>query len=255
MQTRTILLAAVLGLAGCASTVEAPPVPSGTRAQISPIVAWERVLQYRVDDRGRVDFLGLAGDRADLDRYVAHLFENSLRNQPSLYPTKNHVLAYHLNAYNALSMYQVLEAGVPGSVGGLNQLRFLGKKIRLGGEETTLKDLREEIVAGGDPRVLFALNDMTVSAPRLPRRPFKAELLSQQLDLETRFFFSENRNVRLDERDKVIHLSAILDAHEAAFLRVAPSLVAYVNQYRTAKLPSGYKVRFLPYDSRVNARE
>ncbi|HUP91757.1 MAG TPA: DUF547 domain-containing protein [Solimonas sp.] len=254
MSWKKITLAAwALGVTACAS-IEPPPSVPASVSQTSPTISWERVLQYRVDDRGHIDFVGLAGDRSDLDRVVSHVYAHSPRDQPSLYPAKSNVLAYHLNAYNALAMYQVLDAGVPDSIGGFRKLRFFGRSVQVGGQPTTLKEYKDQIRKLGDPRVHFALNDMVIGSPRLARRPFKAELLNQQLDIETRYFFVENRNVRVDDKEKTVYLSELLDMYSDDFLQKAPSLVAYVNQYRDAKVPESYKVRFIPFDWSVNQR-
>ena len=245
---------AVLVLAACA-TPEPPPVPR-TLSQTPPSVAWGRVLQYYVDDRGRVDFAGLSGNRADLDRIVSHVYAYSPRNQPSLHPTKAHVKAYHLNAYNALAMYQVLEAGAPTSIGGLGNYRFFSREVRVGGEPTSLGEYKDKVIRKlGDPRVHFAISDMTLSAPRLSRKPYKAELLDQQLDIETRYFFIEHRNVKVDEEARTVYLSPILERYQDDFLTQAPSLVAYVNKYRAAPIPSDYKVKFFPHDWTVSQKK
>ena len=122
-----ILRSLVLGLgllsAGCASFVP-PPFTGEPSPPRPPEESWGRVLKTYVDDQGRVDFVGLSRNRADLDRYVAWVYERSPDKWPDLYPTPARVLAFHLNAYNALAMYNVLEAGIPQSLSGLAKVRL-----------------------------------------------------------------------------------------------------------------------------------
>ena len=95
---------------------------------------------------------------------------------------------------------------------------------------------------------------MSVSCPRLPRRPFTAANLDRELDEATRLFLSEPRNVQVDPARRVVRLSAIFEFYAADFLRRAPSLIAWVNRYRAEPIPADYRVEFLPYDWTVNAQ-
>ena len=89
------ILLAVLG-AGCAVRL---PAPRGASSGPAPATAaWGRVLAGHVDDAGRIEFAGLARDRADLDAFVAYVGEVSPRSRPGEFPTARHVLAYYLNA-------------------------------------------------------------------------------------------------------------------------------------------------------------
>ncbi len=221
-----------------------------------PYTAWQRVLERYVDDLGRVNFAALAGDRADLNLFVAWVYDNGPNNHPERFPTRNHILAFHLNAYNALAMHKVLEAGVPTTLAGLRKIGFfyLGK-LQVGGEAISLYDYENEIIRPlGDPRVHVALNCMSVSCPRLPRETFLPERVDEQLEREAKRFFNESRNVRVDNAKHVLWLSEILRFYTDDFLAVAPSLAAYVNRYREALVPENYEVEFIPYDWTINRR-
>ena len=242
-------------LAGCASM----PRPAGSAAGLSgaasssnaaPDEAWARVLSRFVDDQGRVNFAALASDRADLDQFVAYVYDVGPNNQPQLFPTADHVLAYHINAYNALAMYKVIETGTPRSLGGLNKVAFfyLGK-VQVGGRAISLYDYENTVIRPlGDARIHMALNCMSVSCPRLPREPFQPQTLNIQLDREARTFFNEARNVAVDDAAAVLRLSEILAFYTSDFLAQAPTLAAYVNRYRAHKVPETYALEFIPYN-------
>lgn len=246
-----VLLSLLAG--GCATLVPPPFTGEATPAR-PPEEAWARVLSTYVDDRGRVDFAGLARRRADLDAYVAWIYERSPEGWPELYPTRAHVLAYHINAYNALALYNIIEAGIPESLAGFAKLRFFYlRQGMVGGRPLTLYEYENDVIRRlGEPRVHFALNCMSVGCPRLPREPFTADKLEQQLERETREFFAEPRNVRVDAATRTVFLSEILDFYSEDFLAVAPSLLAYVNRYRESPVPEDYAVDFIPYDWTVN---
>ena len=246
----------LLLLAGC-TTLAPPPgppqVPPRTGAA-EPRESWARVLQRYVDGEGRVDFAGLSRDRADLDRYVAWIYTTGPDNHPELFPTLQHVLAYHLNAYNALAMYAVLDDGIPQSLAGLKKISFfLLKRFQIGGGHYSLYAYENDVIrALGEPRVHFALNCMSVSCPRLPREPFSGEQLEAQLEQETRHFFSQSSNVLVDNADRTVYFSEILDFYPKDFLAAAPTLIAYANRYRTTPVPEDYTVKFIPYDWTIN---
>lgn len=104
----------VLVSTGCALNVPAPrTVPQGEPRSEQ---AWTRVLATSVDERGRIDFAGIAKAPADLDAYVAWVGAVSPESSSESFPTPESRLAYYLNAYNALAMYDIVQGGVPESL-------------------------------------------------------------------------------------------------------------------------------------------
>ena len=249
------LWAVIVLLAGCAQLVPAPEgaPESGREAAES---AWARVLERHVDERGRVDFTALERGRADLDRYVGWVYATGPNNRPALFASRAEVLAYHLNAYNALAMYSVLAAGRPASLSGYGLLRFFYfKRIAVGGEPMSLYRYENEIIRPlGEERVHFALNCMALSCPRLPRTPFRAETLEAALAAETKRFLDEPRNVSVDAPRRVVRLSAIFAFYPEDFLARAPDPIAYVNARRSMPVPADYRVEFADYDWTVADR-
>ncbi|HEY3124433.1 MAG TPA: DUF547 domain-containing protein [Thermoanaerobaculia bacterium] len=246
----TPLILVVLA-AGCASNV---PVPRGAAQRPEAAEsAWERVLSKHVDERGRIDFAGLAKDPTDLHTFVAYVGVVSPPSDPASYPTQSAVLAYSLNAYNALAMYNVIESGIPPELGTIKFKFFYKNKLLMGGQRISLYDLENKLVRPmGDPRVHFALNCMVQGCPRLPREPFEASRLDEQLDAAAKLFFSEARNVELRPEKKVVRFSEILRFYTKDFLAKAPTLIAYANQYRVEKIATDWKVEFIPYDWKLN---
>ena len=254
---KLILLFVSVLLAGCATV----PRPVSTAAVESagppPYDAWARVLTKYVDARGRVDFAAMAKDRSDLDRFVAYVYDIGPATHPQQFPTADHVMAFHINAYNALAMHNVLEAGIPATLEGLAKVNFFYlRKVQVGGVPISLYDYENKVIrALGEPRIHVALNCMVVGCPRLPRERFVAEQLNAQLEREAATFFNEERNVQIDAARQKLRFSAILQFYTADFLASAPSLTAYVNRYRTVKLPETYAVDFIDYDWTINAQQ
>jgi Protein of unknown function, DUF547 len=246
------LFAAAAGLPGC-STLTAPAA-GRPHDSTEPRQSWAQVLLRFVDEQGRVDFAALAREPADLDRYVAWVNAVGPASHPELFASPAQVLAYHLNAYNALAMHAVIDEGIPPTLAGWRKLSFFVlKRLQVAGRSVSLYGYENDVIRPlKEPRVHFALNCMSVGCPRLPREPFDAARLDAQLERETRLFFSETRNLRVIEAERKVVLSEILSFYAEDFLAAAPSLVAYVNRYRSPAMPADYQVVFTPYDWTVN---
>jgi hypothetical protein len=79
-------------------------------------------------------------------------------------------------------------------------------------------------------------------------------MLDPELEACAQYFFNEERNVQLEPNKQTVRLSQILQFYTNDFLKKAPSLIAFVNKYREAKIPEGWKVEFIPYDWQLNSQ-
>lgn len=255
---RVAFAAMLLLLTGCATLVRAPQStlapPATGQPQQEPVEAWARVLARFVDSSGRVDFVGLAADRTDLDNYVAWVYAVSPATAPERFPNRAAVLAYHLNAYNALAMYNVIEAGLPDTLAGFRKVPFFFlRQIKVGGQALSLSAYEKQIIIPlGDVRVHFALNCMSVGCPRLPRVAFRADALDEQLEHEARAFFADPKNLQVDDVQQHVRVSEILKFYQADFLNAAPTLIDFINRYREPAIPLSWSVDFIPYDWTIN---
>ncbi len=220
---------------------------------------WAAVLEQYVDEKGRVNFAALAEDPAPLERYVAAVADYGPASAPADFVDPAAVLAYHINTYNALAMYGVIDRGIP--EGFLNFFQrasfFRLRDVVIDGDETSLHAYENKVIRPlGDPRVHFALNCMVKDCPRLPRRPFVAATLDEDLESATREFFSHPRKLAIDHASETIRVSAILDFYTGDFAASgeAADLPAYINRYVDEPLPAGYRVTFFDYDWRINAQ-
>lgn len=236
-------------LAACATQV---PPPRIDLAGQDAGAAWGRVLATHVDDAGRIDFTALGRDSRDLDVMVASLAATDPDSAPAAFPTAAERIAFHLNAYNALAMYNVLHAGVLP----VDTVKFFYlRELRLGGRWISLYAYENDVIRPiGEERAHFALNCMVRACPRLPRQPFTAAALEQQLDAAAREFFAKPLHVRVDDAARTVWFSQILEFYTGDFLAKAPSLIEYANRYRTEKIPTDYKVAFTPYDWTLNQK-
>lgn len=267
---------ALLALAAAGCTTIPPAVPAaalGPPPATFSNAALDVVLRTYVDERGLVDYAGLQARPQALERFYDQVAAYSPDATPALFPSRDHALAYWLNAYNAavlrtvLAHYPIASVGdvvwwVPGKAG-----FFLLQRLTFGGVTTNLYDLEHTVVRGRfhDPRVHFALNCASRGCPRLPRHAFDGARLDAQLDAETRRFVAEPRNLRVDHATRTVHLSSIFKWYEADFLdwpplagRPGATLLDYVALYATPeqaadlRRAAGYAIEFVPYDWRLN---
>jgi hypothetical protein len=250
MIRRLLIALGIAALAGCATVIAPPAAPPTNAAQAE--AAWARVLARFVDARGAVDFKALAANRIDLDRMLRHVADTPL---DSLVGDRAR-LAHMINAYNALSMANVIDSGLPETHAGLlRKLRFFVlRKQTIGGQTLSLYAFENDVIrpftrAIDEPRVHFALNCSALACPALPRQPFRAATLDADLARETLAFFARPENLRVDHQAREIWLSELLNFYPEDFVPAhGTSLVDYVNRALGLSLPLDYDVRFTPYD-------
>lgn len=246
----TALAFLLLGVA-CATRV--PPPTTLKEGAIAPDKAWSNVLSRFVDGEGRIDFAGVAKSPSDLEVYVAYVARTSPASAPESFLAKEAKLAYYINAYNALALYNAVRMGIPPELDSIKTKFFYGTQLQLGGDYMSLYALENKVIRPmGEPRIHFTLNCMVRSCPRLPREPFTAETLERDLEREARQFFNESRNVEVDSDKKTVRFSEILRFYTEDFLKAAPSLIAYANKYREKNIPEDFQVTFIPYDWTLN---
>ena len=228
---------------------------------------WTTVLQEFVDDRGLVDYQELARQREIFDRYIAAVESSGPRSRPEAFPTRDHRLAFYINAYNAQIFNGVLDRGPEeisvwrGLISGLKF--FVRRKITVDGEEMSLKSFEDKLIREGfqDPRIHAALNCASISCPRLPRSAFQAETLQEDLDAAMREFVADPRNCSVDRAKETVYLSEIFDFFPEDFIEyekrqgnTQPRLTDYVNRYRVSgqKIPRDYRILYYEYDKGIN---
>ena len=251
------IIVTLMLLTGCV-TVAPPSSPASQSLTATDRnqaeAGWSRVLKQHVDDQGRVDFAAVSSNRVDLNGFVSFIYAAAPNNRPDLFSGPQDALAFHINAYNALAMYNVIDSGIPVSLSGLRKVRFFAlKKISVGARQISLYDYENDVIRKlNEPRIHFALNCMVAGCPRLPREPFDGVRLNEQLDKATRLFFAEPRNLVIDPQRKVLRVSEILKFYTEDFLRQESSLARYVARYRELPAADAYSVEFIPYDWTVN---
>lgn len=250
---RALVTGACVLLLGACSTVvkvsqsDAPLLPLAQAQQ-----GYAAVLQRHVNSQGEVDFAALQVDKSASGVQALASYVQAIAITPlDAAPTASARLAHMINAYNALSMYNVIASGLPATHAGFAKVQFFVlRKFDIGGTPMSLYTFENDIIRKlNEPRIHFALNCSAVSCPVLPRMPFTADKLDDELDRETRAFFAKPENLRIDNIQRTVIFNEILKFYTEDFTPAhASSLIAYAQRYVTQKIPTDYTVAFAPYD-------
>ena len=256
-------------------------VASAAASSEGPHADLDRFLQRSVDVNGTIDYASAQRSTADLDRYIRWLMETSPDSHPRLFPSSSDQLAYWINAYNAWVIRKVLDHYPIASVKDVHPswLFFVPKvagffvfeTITLGGKETNLRALENEIIRErfADPRVHFALNCASRGCPKLPNRAFTAAGLDAELARETKRFLTDPARVRIDTHARRLFVSSIFKWYRSDFedwmKREQPGKPASIQGYLATQLPGlaadgadscmDCAVEFVEYDWGLNDRK
>ncbi len=246
----------VLLLGACTSLVPSPPPsPLGTApTQTAANRAWLDVLKTHVNDQGEVRFSALAKDSGNIDTVVRHIAVTDYEQIAD--PIEK--LAYLINSYNALSMYNVIASDIPESHFGWNKVKFFVlRRFQIGKNSLSLYSLENDVIRPlanqlGLPEIHFALNCSARSCPQLPQTPFSAANLRQELNREARLFFARTENWRIDDEKKIVFLNEILKFYTEDFIPAhGKNLIDYANRYAAKPASLDYTISFTPYDWRI----
>jgi hypothetical protein len=220
-----------------------------------PFDEWDALLKKYVDAEGRVDYNRLKNDTADmakLEHVFASVAASSPASAPDKYPGKAKE-AYYLDAYNVCVWKNVITR-LPKlkNVDSEKASFFYFTKFVVGGKEMNLYDLEAKVIRPTfkDGRVHFALNCASGGCPQLPQHAFMPQNLDDQLNAEARKFVAEKRNVDLE--GKRLRLSHIFDWYKEDFGKADDKVIAWINNFRDAKLPSDAKIEYVDYDWTLN---
>jgi hypothetical protein len=199
---------------------------------------------------GRVDYSALSTG-VDIDSLLADVATRDLSGA-----AREEQLAFYLNAYNLLTLKQVLarlqgDPGWPGPVSLPDKLRFFAlQRHPVAGKAESLMTLENRVIRRRfqEPRVHFALNCASSSCPHLPGMLFEARTLDEDLEaLTAQFVHSEE--VAYDPAQNRLRVSPIFRWYRRDF---NPSVQAFIARYRD--VPIDAKLAYSRYDWRLNAR-
>lgn len=246
-----VLLLIVLPLFSCAKTAKntIPEIAytSNTSAITKSIdhQKWNRLLQKHVTTNGNVDYLGFKNDRNQLQTYLDELSANV----PQKSWSKNAVLAYWINAYNAFTVKLILDHYPVKSIKDIKRpwdQEFIG----LGDRTYSLGDIEHDILREmNEPRIHFAINCASFSCPELANKAYTEQNLEQQLDTAAKTFVNDKTKNMI--KADYIEISKIFKWFSGDF-ETQGTLIDFLNKYSKVKIDSDAKVKYKDYNWSLN---
>ena len=205
---------------------------------------WENQLQKHVSETGLVNYNSWQEDQEELASYL----ETLAQFPPLATASKNHKLAYWINAYNALTVQLILENYPLKSIKEIKS-PWDTPCFTTGGKEYSLGEIEHEILRKMDePRIHFAINCASASCPKLLNRAFQEKQLEQQLVKVTQSFLKDSTKNKISSYR--LELSKIFLWFGKDFGSKTERL-SFIEQYSGVSLDRP-KIDYLSYDWNLN---
>ena len=215
--------------------------------------AWNQIVRAHVQE-GQVNYSAIQAD-GWLEGYL----EKLNRIDPTTLPTRQHQLAFWINAYNAFAVKGILDHYSPMTLWGRYRY-FIGRDYHVGGATINLYDLERQVLIEQfhEPLMHFAIVCASTSCPKLQPWAYQPDQLDQQLDRVARAFINDPTRNRFDRQQRIASLSMIFQWFEKDFSAAAGSVLTYVARYvndpelaKELERP-GYRIEYLEYDWSLN---
>lgn len=191
-------------------------------------------------------------DRQRLAMVVEQIGDADLKGQ-----SKEALLAFYLNAYNAWILHRILETyptDGPGGGGFFGRNRFFrSNSIRVAGKKTSFHRLENDVIRPEfrEPRIHFALNCASRSCPPLHTRAFTEENLDATLTQLTKTFINRNPLAIRFSSPNEIAISEIFNWYADDF-ETSGSILDFLNDFRETPIPKDTKIRYQDYQWTLN---
>jgi hypothetical protein len=223
---------------------------------------FDRILSRYVDDKGQVDYNGIAGDT------IFKTYMKSLQAAKPETMSRDGRLAFWINAYNAVVIDKVIrwkprksvrETLIPGLW--TSTKFFTSREHTVAGRRVSPDDIEHEILRKQiqEPRIHFAIVCASSSCPPLPQFAYTAENVQTKLEEETRGYINSERGTRIDAATNTLYLSKIFDWFPGDFESKSGSVLGFIKPYLTRRtlqfLEKNPKISYLDYDWALNGQE
>ncbi|MDA9555088.1 DUF547 domain-containing protein, partial [Pelobium sp.] len=213
---------------------------------------FDQLLKQYVSAKGEVNYAGFVKDQAKLQGYINYLSKIN----PNLL-TKNEQLAYWINAYNALTIDQILRNYPITSI-----LKIANGKVwdqplpyKFDGKTYSLNQIEKKVLLGGDlfdARIHFAVNCAALSCPRLSNKAFTAENVQSLLTQNTKAALANKEQNKISANSASI--SMLFNWYKSDFDKAEGSVINFINKYSSVKISSNTKIDYLEYNWNLNGK-
>jgi len=196
---------------------------------------------------GRVEYAGIYKDQSELDNLLDIAKGVSVSKEDA-----NNYQAFFINAYNLCVIKGLIDNYPTDSP--LDIAGFFDEKLySLGEKDMTLNDIEHKLLRGqfNDARFHFVLVCGALGCPPLIGQAYLPNTLNSQLDTQTKIALNGSF-LRVNAKKKRVEASQIMEWYKEDFTMNGASEIDFINKYRTDKIPNNFKLKYFPYDWRVN---
>ena len=202
----------------------------------------------KYSERGSINFDRLKTEPDDLNALYQMIGTAYLQDKDRAY-TK----AFLINAYNILVIKQeqvFYPIKSPLEINGF----FNNIVHNVAGREYTLDALEKQFLLKEfpDARVHLVLVCGAKGCPKLFEKAYRPESLDVQIDEQVTRILNDPEFLIVSDDKSNIALSEIFKWYQQDFTQTAPTVLEYINGYRTDKIPSESEISFYQYDWSIN---
>ena len=163
--------------------------------------------------------------------------------------------AFYINAYN-LTVIKSIMLEYPITTTQTIPGFFDKQEHRIANELMTLNHLENEIIRKQyqDARIHFVLNCGAKGCPEIISEAYFPERLNEQMDAQTIAKLNDPTFIQFDNDSRRLFLNQIFEWYQVDFGKNNKEVIAYLNQYRSEKIPNDYKIAYYPYDWSINSK-
>lgn len=206
---------------------------------------WNALVQKHVSSKGNVDYKGFKKDAAALQSYLNVL----AKNLPEKSWSKNAILAYWINTYNAYTVKLILDNYPVKSIKKIDS-PWDAAFFTLGSKKYSLGEIEHKILRKmNEPRIHFAINCASFSCPNLANEAYTENELEKQLETAAKSFVNDKTKNTIAP-DK-IEISSIFDWFSGDF-KTKGTLIDFLNKYSSIKINKSAKVKYKEYNWNLN---
>lgn len=212
---------------------------------------FDNLLKENVNNEGKVDYSAFSKSKKFKD-YLEQIASTNLSGL-----NKNELLAFYINAYNALVIKNVIDnmpIKSPLDVDGF----FKTKKFRIAGKDLTLDEIENDLVLKIEPVLShFGLVCGALSCPKLLRKAYTEENVYNLLKENASAFIYDPTKNRLDKEKKIFYLSEIFKWFKKYFEEKYGSVLNAVKSFTNGPdkkflNENVVEIKFIPYDWQLN---
>lgn len=212
----------------------------------------DALLQKYVSANGVVNYTGFIKDKAKLQDYIKSLTTINITAF-----SKNEQLAFWINAYNALTIDQILRNYPLKSIQDIAGGKVWDQNLpyQFNGKTVTLNTIEKKTLLGSDlfdARIHFAVNCAAVSCPTLINKAYTADNVQSLLTQNTKAALVNPAFNKITSAKASI--STLFNWYKTDFEKEDGSVVNFINKYSSVKVNSNTKIDYLDYNWNLNGK-